>query len=290
MNLCRDRKTLDGVLRVSTERPEGSRYTAITPNWCDKTTWYWDSCKQAAQTLDHVSGYTVYKSPTAGAIWVDNYHGKYSNEDFLLNRVGELPRLKVYVNDVEKTEQDPHIGTGGDYTVDYRIARVTFFAALTDTDVVTVDVWEVESSEWHLTPDAGKKLKITTSEVQFSKDILVKDTVLFQPEGPVEIFAPQYCPVPYPVGTMIPLGNPVVYKTMLDFVNEANGAMPVIPATTGTPKTWRDLQSDVVVYPWNYQAVTEIIYPVRICVKLQHDVELGGTVATATFYCLSYEA
>jgi hypothetical protein len=282
------RKTTDGVARVSVERPEGSRYTAITPNWCDKTTWYWDSEKKTGQVLDHVSGYTVYESPTEGAVWVDNYHGKYSNEDFLLNHDGQVPRLKVYVNDVEKTEQDPHTGSGGDYTVDYTLARVTFLSALTDTDVVKVDVWEVGSSTWNLVPETGKKLKITTSEVQFSKDILIKDTVLFQPEGPVEIFAPELCPDPYPAGTYIPLGNPVVYKTMLDFVNEANGSMPLIPSTTGTPKSWRDLQEDVVVYPWNYQAVTEVDYPVRIAVSLQHDVELGGTVATATFYCLSY--
>lgn len=281
-------KTADAVLRVSTERPEGSRYTAITPNWCDKTTWYWDSEKKAAQALEHVSGFTVYGSPTAGAVWVDNYHGKYSNEDLLVNHHGQIPRLKVYVNGEAKTEQDPHVAAGGDYTVDYRTARVTFLSALADTDVVTVDAWEVRSSKWFLIPEAGKKLKIVASEVQFSRNILIKDTVRFQPEGLVEVFAPALCPDPFPAGTYIPLGNPVVYKTMLDFVNEANGAMPVIPATMGTPITWRDLSQDVVVYPWNYQAVTEVPSPTRICVFLEHDVVLGGAVATATFYCLSY--
>ena len=289
VDLRQQQKTVDEVLRVSVERPEGSRVTLITPNWCDKQTWWYDSTKKEGQTLDHVSDYIVYESPTATKGWVDNYHGRYSNEDFLLTKDGDIPRLKVYVNDVEKTEQDPHTVSGGDYTVDYENAKVTFLLALTDTDVVTVDAWDVDGASWVLKPASSKKLKIVFTEVQFSDDILIKDTILFQVRGLVDVIAPHLIPDPYPSGTMLPIPgvNPVTYKTMMDYINEANGAKPLIPKTTGTP-TWRDLDHNIMTLPWDYQAVTEVKSWMDIEVKMQHGVEFGGSVATATFYCLSY--
>jgi len=288
-------QTSDNVLRVSVERPEGSRYTAITPNWCDNRTWYYKAAKQLGQTLTDQGDHIHYRSPSYPKAWVDNYHGRYSNEDFLTTEAGDVPRLKVYVDGVPKTEQDPHDGSGGDYTVDYTNGEVVFLSALTGTEVVTADVYEVNGSEWILKPEAGKKLKIVSAEVQFSRDISIKDSVKFQPYGLVDVFAPQYLdtadpPGPYPSGTLIPLGNPVVYKTMADYINEANGAKPPIPATTEGSPTWRDLTVDVVTYPWDYQAVTELsgAAGMEVRVSLEHDVELGGMIATATFYCLSY--
>lgn len=266
--------TGDKVSRVSVERPEGSRTTLITPNWCDKTTWWYKSTKQTAQVLDHVSGYTVYESPTTDAVWVDNYHGKYSNEDFLLTEDGDVPRLKVYVNDVEKTEQDSHLGTGGDYTVNYATAQVTFLVALDSEDVVKVDAWEADCSCWVLKPATGKKIKIVSSEVQFSDDIVIKDTVKFQ----LYVWDGE---------TMIPYGNPINYKCIMDYINEANGATPVIPKTTSTPG-WRDIDHDIVTLPWNYQALTELGAGMEIRIELEHDEVFEGQVATATFYCLSY--
>jgi len=285
-----EKVTKDNVLRVSVESTEGSRYTAITPNWTDKTTWYFKSIKVSGQTLVDSGDHTNYDSPT-GKCWIDNYHGKYSDEDFITTEEGYVPRLKVYVDDVEKTEQDPHDGYGGDFIVDYRNSRVTFLTPLSESETITVDTYEVNGSDWILRPQSGKKLKIVSTEVQFSSNISIKDSVTFQPYGLVDVFAPQYTPTPYPSGTKIPLGNPTIYKSQIDYINEANGSKPPIPATTCQTPTWRDLDVDVITYPWNYQAVTEIFgnYGMEILVKLQHDVELGGSLATATFYCLSYD-
>lgn len=328
-------KTLDKVLRVSVERTEGSRFTPITPNWCDKRTWYFQSVKKTAQILTHISNYQVYQSPTANVVWIDNYHGLYSNENDLTTEAGDIPRLKVYVNDVLKTEQDTHYSyceslwnsaieyhkydgcyynskawkclqrhtnqapsegaywaeftTGsGDFCVDYKTGTVTFKVPLTDTDVVKVDVWEAGSSCWKIKPIVGKKIKILYSEVQFSLDIGIRDTVKFQLFGLVEIFAPQYCPTPYPEGTLIPLANPVVYKTRMDFINEADGAYPTVKANNTDPG-WRNLQEDVDTFPFQYQAVLEVIPGMEIRVWLEHDQVFDGTVATATFYGISYD-
>ncbi|NIT79753.1 MAG: hypothetical protein GWN58_33895 [Anaerolineae bacterium] len=282
------RKTTDGVTRVSTERPEGSRTTIVSPNWCDKTTWYYKATKKQGITLVDSGDHTTYNPDTGDeAPWIDNYHGKYFAEDFLLTEDGDLPRLKVYVDSVEKTEQDPHTASGGDFTVNYATGAVTFLSALTGTETVTADVWQAGSSCWILAPAEGKKLKILYSEVQFSEDIELKDTVKFQPYGLVEIFAPQYCPVPYPAGTMIPLGNPVVYKTFMDFINEANGAYPSIKANTSATPEWRNLQHDMDTFPFNYQATTNLIDGMEIRIFLEHEAVFGGHAATATFYCMS---
>lgn len=285
------RKTTDGVQRVSIERAEGSRCTIVTPNWCDPTTWYYKSTKKVGITLVDSGDHTTYEGGTGDeGPWIDNYHGKYFSEDFLRTEGSDLPRLKVYVDSVEKTEQDPHAASGGDFTVDYSTGAVTFLQALVGTETVTADVWKAESSCWILKPSESKKLKILYSEVQFSDDIELKDTVKFQPYGLVEVFAPQYCPDPYPAGTMIPLGDPVVYKTFMDFINEANGAYPSIKANATATPSWRNLQKNIDTFPFNYQAVT-ILYPsMEVRIYLEHDAVFGGSVATATFYCMSEDA
>lgn len=282
--------TPDHVQRVSIEATERTRYTVVTPNWCDKTTWFYKATKVVGQTLTNSGDDTNYDSPTS-ASWVDNYHGKYTQEDYRVTEAGDIPRMKVYVDSVEQTEQDPHVGSGGDYTVNYSTGRVTFLSVQSGSAVITADVWEVGSSEWVLKPEAGKKLKIVAVEVQFSVDISIKDTAKFQPYGFVEDFAPHLTPSPYPAGTLIPLGNPMTYKSMADFINDANGTYPLIPKTIEASPTFRDLTEDVMTYPWNYQATTELKSScgMEIRISLEHDAVFGGKYATATFYTLTLD-
>lgn len=271
-------QTDDAVLRVSTEPAEGSRVTIISPNWADKTTWLWKSIQTLGVTMVDSGDQLTYNPPSGKeGPWVDNYHGKYSNEDYAVTEEGHIPRLKVYVDTgggpVLKTEQDPHTGSGGDYTVDYSTGDITFLSALGVSDVVTADIYEVGSSEFFIKPEAGKKLKIVRVEVQFSKDISITDTVKYQ----LNIASSPY-------------GDPVIYKTMQDYVNESDGAYPIIYKTTDASPTWRDLSDDVQTLPWQYAAITELksSLDMDIKVSLEHDVPFDGSYAVATFYCLSY--
>jgi hypothetical protein len=277
-------KTEDNVTRVSVEKPEGTRKTFVSPDWGDCTTWYWKSTKLDGYQLDaYDDGYTIYQGY---GCWIDNFHGKYFDEDVLTNEAGDIPRLKIYVDGYEKIEQDPQylisadLSLKGDYVVDYKNAKVTFHDALLAGSVVTGDIWIHTTSEWIIKPDSGKKLKLETAEVQFSKNISLKDKVNFQ----VWVYNP------YDLPNKVPYGNPAVYKTMKDFINEANGALPSIPATANINKTWRDLEDDVVTYPWNYQAVTELKSSVgaEIRISLAHNEVFDG-FATATFYCRVFD-
>lgn len=284
--------TSDGKQVISTWPTEGTRKTFITPNWCDPTTWF----QQAVRVVDEVAActnvptYTLYNVDNAGLI--DIYHAKISQEDFFKDTAGNSYRVVVKVNDVVKTEQNPHAGAGGDYTIDYTAGLITFLTALTDTDVVKVTYHHQAGSRYTLKPSVGKILKIKSAEVQFSSDVCITDSIRFQPYGYVQVFAPQYLQAnggPYPPNTLIPLGDAVVYKTIVDYINDANGAYPVIPALGGAG--WRNCLYDIITFPWNYIAMTDLnaSYGMEIRIYLEHEIPFGGAVATATFYCLSVD-
>jgi hypothetical protein len=280
-------KSADGKEVVTVWPTEGSKVNYISPNWCDRTTWYY----RAVRVIDEVATvktalvYTVYKVSHTSII--DGYHGKLSYENILKDANGNSYRVIVKVDGVTKTEQDPHLGTGGDYTMDYAAGEITFLQALTADNQVKVTYHYENGSEWVLRPENGKILKIKTIEVQFSTDVVLTDSIVFQPYGPVEIWAPTMTPNPFPAGTMLPLGDPDVYKNMLDYINDSNGTYVTLPKMGGAG--WRGMQEAVQVFRWDYQAVTDLNSSkgVEVRIYIEHNVPLGGWVATATFYCLA---
>jgi hypothetical protein len=46
--------TSDGLTRTAVEPTEGSKVTIMSPNWCDKTTWYYDSTRTVEQLSFHM--------------------------------------------------------------------------------------------------------------------------------------------------------------------------------------------------------------------------------------------
>lgn len=269
-------QTADGKQVVSTWPTEGNRKTIVTHNWCDKTTWY----PKSVAVNDEVPAATV-----PGALYtlthqnvIDTHHGKLWDEDNLGRRV------LVVVDGVPQTEQDPHDNIG-DFVVDYAAGVVKFTPAIAVGAVVLVSYYYATTSEFVIAPAKGKQLKIRNVETQFSQDISLNDTIDFTAYGYVDVFAPQLMPS-VPSGTKIPLAN-TRYKTMLDFQAESNGALPIIPAIGGAG--WRGIHQPIVVFPWNYAALTTVSSKVgmEIRIKLQHDEPFSGEFATATLYCLS---
>jgi hypothetical protein len=290
LSIEEDKRTSDGKLIVSVFPTAGTkRTTLVTHDFTDPTTWYGTAVRIVDEVASHdnpPNDYTQYS--VANTPLVDSYHGNIFKEDFLEDDNGDSYRVVVKVNDVEQTEEDPHVASpNGDYVVDYVNGTITFHTALTAPDVVKVTYHHVQDSTYTLKPGSGKKLEIVKSEVQFSTDMVMGDTVVFQPYGLVEVFAPSLTPTPYPAGTLIPLGDPLHYKTIRDFVGESNGALPTIPALGGGG--WRATANPVCVMPWDYAAVTELSSAagMEIRISLEHDDEFTGEYGTATFYCLS---
>ena len=266
-------------------KPDTSKVTLYSHDWADRTTWLEAAVRVVAEvaTCDDPGTYTLYSVAHDGII--DTYHGKITWEDYEKDAAGNGYRVSVKVNGVAKTEQDPHFGAGGDYQINYAAGVVTFLAALIDTDEVTVTYHYATSSVFTIKPAPGKSLSLDLAEVQFSQDIQLNDSVVFQPYGYVQAFAPQYCPSPYPVNTLIPLGAPLIYKTMRDFMNDALKTYPVYPALGAG--NWRGMAQPTVVFDWDYVRSTRLrsSLGMEIRVKLEHDTPFGGAFATATFYC-----
>jgi hypothetical protein len=282
-------RTPDGRERVTTEKSNSSTITFYSQDWTDKTTWYPSSVISENEVLTNPSSDNI-TFVTAYANIIDTYHGKITGEDFLKDAASKSYRVSVKVNGVAKTEQDPHLATGGHYTVDYTAGHIVFLSALTSGDVVTCTYHFASNSIFVIAPGAGKQIRLSVVELQFSKDVVINDSVYFQPYGFVESFAPQYCTTnggPYPPGTKIPLGNPLVYKTIQDYLNDSKKAYPVYPGIGGSG--WRGTTQDSITLDWEYEGekILRSDQGMEIRVYLQHDAVFGGSFATATFYCRS---
>jgi len=278
-------RTTDGRSRVATEKSDAAKITLFSHDWTDPTTWTTKAIRVVEEVATDDGAHTAYSLAHNNII--DTYHGKITQEDFLKDASANSFRATVKVNDVIKIEQDPHLGSGGDYTVNYAQGKVTFLSALATEDVVKVTYHYATGSEFVVCPAAGKALRLSLVEVQFADDIALTDTVVFQPYGYVDVFAPQLMASPYniPSGTKIPLGSPVKYKTMTDYQNDAVRAFPAYPALGGAG--WRGSPRSIIIFDWDYvsQTLLRSSYGMEVRIALEHDVPFGGWYATATFYC-----
>jgi hypothetical protein len=277
--------TAEGRLPTAAAKPVAPKLTFISPNWCDKTTWYAGSARVVGETATAQPDHTSYS--LAHPFVIDTYHGKITFEDVLKDSLGNSYRPRVSVNGVVKTEQDPHFASGGDYTINYTTGEITFLAALQPTDVVTATYYYAQSSCFVLAPKAGYRLLIGTVEVQFSDDVSLNDSIVFQAYGLVDVFAPLLMPG-VPSGTKIPIGDPLTYKNFADLLNDSNGAYPAYPALGGS--NWRALKKAAYLFVWDYTVgltALESQYGMEIRVCMQHDAPCGGTYGVATFYCTS---
>jgi hypothetical protein len=274
--------TSDNRLRVAIEKSDELSKDIYTHNWCMPTTWYQGSIRVVNEVATNTGNQLTYTLAHQNVI--DTYHGKITGEDDLLDSNGNSYRVVVKVNSVTKTEQDPHYGTGGDFTVNYTVGSITFLNALQPSDVIEVTHHYAQGSAFYIRPDAGTTLSLDISEVQFSVDVGITDTVIFQTFGYVDVFAPQLLNNPYPPGTKIPIKT-FKYKTISDYQNAAFKAYPTYPAIGGN--TWRGQTQEVVVFDWDYQRGLSLhsAYGMEVVIYLEHHTPFAGTYATATVYC-----
>lgn len=278
------KSTPDNKLVVSVWPTEGSRTNLISHNWCDPTTWFTSSVRISEDLEPQSPG--VYQTSHPNII--DLSHGKIFGEDFLEQIEGRPLKCIVSVAGQIRAEMDPDLLVG-DYTLDYRTGQLTFTVDPAP-GIVNVTYNYATDSRWYLEPADGKLLRLKEVEVQFSRNCSIRDTVEFQPQGQAQYFAPQLVAAGV-VGPeeYISLSNAVRYKTMKDFLDEANGSLPPTPKTSHASPSWRDLPDEVITFPWNYQATINLFSSkkMRIQVRLLNDRPYEGSFATSTFYALS---
>lgn len=274
----------EGFLRVSPEPRNGSLLNLISHNFCDPCTWFSTSVPVEDEALTPDANRRIFSS--VNQHWIDLQHGRVSDED----DVASGYPVTVKIDGAVQTERPPFQDEGGDFWVDYEEGRVHFNEPVAEGAAVTASFHRANGSQWKLEPTSGKCLKIVGCEAQFSLDIIVNDTIVFEIFGYVEVFAPHLCttydpPGPYPPGTQIPIQT-VRYKTMYDFVNEANGSYPTIPAIGGPS---RGIRTGILELPWRYQAVKMLrsSMGMKVEVYLQNGKPCDGALGTLIFLCLS---
>lgn len=260
----------DNRLRVSVEpRKTGDGLVIVTHNWCDPTTWYTQSERTTGETLTDSGDGLIFNSVKPN--WIDLTHGKIYRENLI--SASYVPVIKV--DGVTMTERAAWADSGGDFTINYATGQVTFFVSQSGK-VVTADYsWE-NGSLFLVAPTTGKRLWIEYSEVQFSKDIEINADTHFQPWA--------YNPADPP--NKIPAASPTTYRSLDNYIEEANGCYPEIPVMGGP----RGFSSPRITFPFKYQTIKELrsSYGVEIRVWLEGNLPFGGEYGTATFYCTSY--
>jgi hypothetical protein len=260
-------------LVVQTIPPEGLKSNKISQNWCDRTTWWYSSVPVEDETATTTDGERkVWQLAHTNVI--DVFHGKLTGENMLADL-----RVVVTVGGETKAEQDPHYGAGGDFTIDYAAGTITFFESVAAGNDPVVSYNYENGSTYVIQPDPGEVWKLKGSEAQFSEDVEINDTMVY------EVWA--YNPLDLPNKVMV--AEPDEYLTIYDFINDANKAYPSIPPLGGSG--WRGTQVKVQVFAWDFQSTTDLLssYGMELRVRLKHDTPYGGTFATGTFYFLRSE-
>jgi hypothetical protein len=272
---CHHKHNDSGIDQFEMVLPEGRRCDHYSPNFCDKTTWYQSSERTTDEVMSDSGDHTTYNLGTPCYV-VDVTHGKIFGEFELEDTYAPV----VKVDDVTKTENPPGT-TDGDYSINYTTGAVTFNSALVGTETVELSYSKVTTSLHKVQPPSGYKMRIGYIEVQMSADIGLKDTLCFQlwgvnPEDPPNL---------------IPYSGVEKYKTMDDYIADAEGSFAVIPALTGATSggdSWRHPTKDRHIFRFDYRdrASTDLAsaYLMEIRVWLENHIQFGGEYAMGTFY------
>lgn len=261
----------DDRLDLFTPEPRtGKELILVTHNFSDPTTWYTESVRVTNETLSNISLGFVWAS--AHVNWIDMTHGKLFDEDALCIDIDHGYSIEVRVNGVVKQQREPFATSGGDYTVDYDLGRITFSSAHIGATVTASYSYE-NGSMWKLIPEDTKRIDIEQAEAQFSKDVILNDSILFD----------IYVYNPYDLPNKI-LYNRSSYKKMSNFIDEALGSYPIIPAIGGSE---RGTSQDIYGFPFRYGTIRKILSSqgTELQVSLKDNKKFDGEYATATFYC-----
>jgi len=264
------RESSDGTPVFSAAPLEGSRKNFFTHNWCDPTTWYQGSKLVASEALTDQGDHKTFK-PAASRPWIDVTHGKSFGE---VDQASFAPEIQV--DGQTKSENSPGT-TDGDYSIDYSTGTVTFNVALAGSEVVTASYFYADSSLFIVAPSEGRLCRITEVKILFSKDIEMTDNLVFQ----VWAYDPENLP------NKIPVSGAEVYKTILNFMQDANKVQPVVLKIGG--ENWRALTDDLLPMSFDYTATIDLFasYGMEIHVWLEHNTPFDGCMAYGTFYTLS---
>ncbi len=299
------RKQEDGT-PVSTLAPRvGYERVIASHNLADKCTWFNESVRVTDEALIDLGDGLTFGS--AHTHWVDMTSGRmHRDSQWVALQQAENPedphgyQVVVKVNGDEKAMRRPFATSGGDYEVIWDTGEVVFFSPQSG-NTVTASYSYAYGGSFTLKPNPGKKLVIETAEADFSTDLELDSAIIYSVWGYVDVFAPQLVGNPYPSGTLIPIQEDS-FGRAYSIIQEAKGAYPLIPAIGSTEaqrsmdlqefrRKCRGTRTPYLAIPFAYQTSRELIsdFGLELRVYTEDEVELGGEMASLTFYCTEWE-
>ena len=266
-----------GIPQTAVEPRVGTEKIFYTPNFCDRTTWYPASARVTDEALTDSGDGLTWNSVNTD--WIDMSHGKVREEDALKTTETHEYAVVVKVDGVTMAQRNPFATSGGDYTVDYDAGTLTF-ANSQAGKVVEASYSHAQTSEFTIVPKSGKIIQIEHAEAQFSEDVNFNGQIV---EFEVWAYDPDDLPNKVPVDID-------KYKSIANFIDEAVGAYPKIPATGGA---WpQGLTQPTVGFPFRYATVRRLEDSAGLELRIRLRSPDGSTSTpftgergTATFYC-----
>lgn len=281
--------TETGVLLAAITKPDFKEVKIYSPNLCDKTTWYNDSVRVEKELLTQIDASGSKWSGNYN-YWIDLTHGKIPQEHNMASAYPVV--IEVFNSAGEKldgyTEVDAHTGRG-DYDVDYRNGSVEFHFDILDGYIEASYNYATGFSVY-ISPISGKELHINKAEIQFTTDVVITDTSVFQLYVYSAVVEQALSLPPGtlgPPGSKYPYTSATKYNSAGDYIAEANGNYPICPAFGGSD--WRGLRHPIITIPFDYTALKPLKSSLgaEVRVMLENNEEFGGTYGTVTFYCHS---
>jgi len=240
-----EKTAIEGGLKVSQTKLEGSSSILVSHDFCDPTTW-WNNSERVVQETLSTSDSLNYFSSNENVNWIDLVSGKVPYED----RISGEYLVKVYVDDVEVT-------TG--FAIDYSLGKITFSSNQGES-VVKVDYSYENGSTWVIKPSTGKILKLLGTRVRSAVNLDMTDGRHM--EFQLYVGGQAY-------------GSPTVYKNLKDFIKCAMGDIHICPK-------FGQLANDIITFDFNYVTSKDLksAYAMEIHIKISNDVPISGEWST----------
>lgn len=287
----------DGAPVVEVRPPSGSRFLAVSHDFCDPCTWYTRSLSATETLSDSGDGLTFQLASPRTVI--DLKHGRVTAEDDVLaddpsyaaivtvdSGVGPVSMAESSADSVEGGSPD------GDFQIDYETGSVTFNSSQAGNQVQMTYRYSqpdvAESSCFVIKPPDGYDVTLKKVELEFCKDVVLKGDTVFATYGKVDFFAPHLMTSnggPLPPGTLIPIATNR-YKTMRDFERESQGVL--VERDTIGGAGWRGSPGPKVTMVWPYRddatSVLKSSLGMEIRAYIENNTPHSGSGGVITIY------
>lgn len=227
-----------------------NRRYGFSPNFTDPTTWWEQAIKVTNEASGTGDGITTQfqlghgHGSIPGEAILDLEHGKVTEEDFMSpsgGLVGDY-NIVVKVAGIIQTQREAFEISGGDFSFDYSLGKITFFIAPAAGAPIVITYWYIPSGvgpTFTMLPSPGTQLIIDDAECSFSSDVEMLDTLY---SGAWLCNYNMWAPV---------AKNPTPYKTIADFYNYTYGAFPTV-AALGTNA--RGFNASCMTLRWDFKS------------------------------------